>query len=160
MGPDPNASKAQTAMIVGVVSLVSSIAGIVLFWIGCSKLVELADWTSYVSGSASSAVTGFFVMLAISGILSLAGLVVGIIATITAVKYKKLSGNAPTPNKSKATAGMVCGIVAIILSALSILSCVSCVGCTACSGACASSAAQSSYSDIADILDSADSLYY
>ena len=36
MVPDPNASKAQTAMIVGVASLAAAVLGIVLFWVSCA----------------------------------------------------------------------------------------------------------------------------
>ena len=149
MGPDPNASKAQTAMIVGVASLAAAVLGIVLFWVSCA------------CSTGRSGAQAMGVMAIISGVLSLAALVVGIISIVMAVKYKKLSGNVTTPNTGKATAGMICGIVAVILSALSILSCASCVGCAACA-ACAAGNTISSFSssDLADILDSADSLYY
>ena len=78
--------------------------------------------------------------LTLVSILYVVALALGIVSIIFGVQARK---EAPENAKGMATGGMVCGIVATVLSALSIVSCVACVGCVACA-ACsiASSAVQ------------------
>lgn len=123
----PGDSEAKTAMITGIISLVTSIVAILLFWGAC---ICTGTNDSYVN---SSGVVGFYVSMIASGVLSVVGVVTGIIAIVKAAKYNKVA--AQTGNyagKSKATTGMVCGVIGLIIAALSVISCVSCFGCVMC----------------------------
>lgn len=120
----PGDSEAKAAMITGIISLVASIVAVIMFW------------TAFIctgSSSYGSTVVGFYVGVIGSGILSVAGVVTGIIAIVKASKYNKIA--AQTGNyagNSKATTGLVCGVIGLIIAALSIISCVSCFGCVMC----------------------------
>lgn len=120
----PGDFEAKAAMITGIISLVASIVAVIMFW---------TAFTCTGSSSYGSTVVGFYVGVIGSGILSVAGVVTGIIAIVKASKYNKIA--AQTGNyagNSKATSGLVCGVIGLIIAALSIISCVSCFGCVMC----------------------------
>ena len=126
----PGDSEAKAAMITGIISLVASIVAVIMFWTAFICTGSSSYGSYMMSGST---VVGFYVGVIGSGILSVAGVVTGIIAIVKASKYNKIA--AQTGNyagKSKATTGLVCGVIGLIIAALSIISCVSCFGCVMC----------------------------
>ena len=114
---DPNEELAKKTFALGLIALVLSLLGIIVFWVSLAKE------------------SSFFTV--VSMILTIAGFVSGIISVVTSSKYNKLSKNMEltnSVNKKKNSSGMAMAIVAIVFSGLSIVSCMACVGCLGCLG--------------------------
>lgn len=114
---DPNEAIVKKAFAMGVISLVLSIVGIIVFWISV-----LATDTS---------VLGVF----ISTVFTIAGFVTGIIAIVNSSKYNKICRNVElvnSVNKKKNQKALVMAIIGVVFSGLSIVSCVACGGCAGC----------------------------
>ena len=81
-------------------------------------------------GSMVCAIVGLvFVWFGYSAIVTL---ILGVVAAVLSVQYKKKYGN-----NGMATAGMVMGIICIVLGGIVFVSCVACTGCVGCAS-CAS----------------------
>ena len=114
---DPNEELAKKTFALGLIALVLSLLGIIVFWVSLAKE------------------SSFFTV--VSMMFTVAGFVSGIVSVVTSSKYNKLSKNMElmnSVNKKKNTSGMAMAIAAIVLSGLSIVSCMACVGCLGCLG--------------------------
>ena len=114
---DPNEAIVKKAFAMGVISLVLSVVGIVVFWISL-----IAKDTNVVG-------------MAISMVFTIAGFVTGIIAIVNSSKYNKLCRSMElinSVNKKKNQRALVLAILGVVFSSLSIVSCTACGGCAGC----------------------------
>lgn len=63
------------------------------------------------------------------GYLGIVGVILGIAAAIMGSIARKND-----PNNGMAKAGLICGIIAIVIGAVAFIACIACIGCAACSG--------------------------
>ena len=131
-GPDAYKSKATSALVLGILSCVISLVGVIVFFGAIA--------------SSDDFVAGFGVIL--SGLVPIISLILGIIGICVGASYhnkSKLTGN--QSNKGKATAGIVISVISVILSAIATLSCTACVACAGCVGCVAGSLDEGYYED-------------
>lgn len=143
LGEDTGKSKAMTSLIIGIISSLISLVGIIMFWGSMASACDIATGSS--SGTDSELVSiGAGIIL--SGFIPFVSLILGIIGIAVGASYHKKSKTTGVyTNKGKATGGIALSVIGVILSAFSVLACVSCMAC----GVCASGS-EYSYDDYDD----------
>ncbi|MEE1282325.1 MAG: hypothetical protein UHK60_08780 [Acutalibacteraceae bacterium] len=127
LGEDTIKSKATVSLVMGIISCLVAVVGIVLFWGSIAVACDVASGTTPETDSALFSI-GAGVIL--SSILPLASLILGIIGIVIGAGYhkkSKLSG--VYTNKGKATGGVVLSVIGSILSIIPVFTCLSCLSC-------------------------------
>ena len=128
--PEVYAKKARTSLITGIISFALTITSSVVFWGSIFSIPR--ELTSAIFAVEYFANVGLAMI--ISGILTIASFIVGIVSVVQANKHNKMARESGCPGaRGMNTTGMVFGILGLVFSSLALFgsSCVMCTGCCA-----------------------------